>query len=149
MWSMLMNNLPPSGWATSMNLISSPRYCASRLNSNLLLCVISAARRGSAVVVFTRMFTAEPRRAAGLTQRWNQLLLKTSSPLFLTAAGDSWRSVSDVDVRAGCHTGHGTAKSKKGNRLGTQKLDQRTAFGAIRMKTDVHTVAMVPTPARV
>ena len=54
-----------------------------------------------------------------------------------------------MDVRARCHTGHGTAKSQKGNRLGTQKLDQGPAFGTIRMKTDVHPVAMVPTPAGV
>ena len=37
----------------------------------------------------------------------------------ILTAGYSRRSISDVDVRAGCHTGHGTAKRQKGDRLGS------------------------------
>src|SRR6185369_4231839 len=52
-------------------------------------------------------------------------------------------------MRTGCHTGHGTAKRQKGNRLGSQKLNQHAAFSTVRMQAHVHSVAMVPTPARV
>ena len=53
----------------------------------------------------------------------------------------------DVNVRTGSGAGNSRAKCRIRNAVSFEKIQQRPAFGAVRMKLDVHRVAMVQAPA--
>src|SRR5690348_17206979 len=57
------------------------------------------------------------------------------------------RWFADVNVWTGRGTGNGRAKGEERNRVALQEIQQRLAFGAVRMKLNVHRVVMVQAPA--
>src|SRR5690349_15806435 len=53
----------------------------------------------------------------------------------------------DVDVWTGCGAPNRAAKRQERNRVALEKIQEGLAFGAVRVKRDVHRVVMVQAPA--
>ena len=51
-----------------------------------------------------------------------------------------------MNVRAGSHARDRAAKRREGNPVAAQEVNQRLAFGPIRIQREVHRIAMIEMP---
>ncbi len=53
----------------------------------------------------------------------------------------------DVDMRSGSRARDGSAECEEGDSISAQEVQQGLALSPVRMKRDIHRIAMVETPA--
>src|ERR1051326_285837 len=74
-------------------------------------------------------------------------MVKKTKKAFIVSDSVTVRWSTDVNVWPGCGAGDRLAERRIWNPVLLQKVQQRAAFGAVRMKLNIHSVAMVQVPA--